>query len=406
MTDDRFEESTNKPTEGIPEVIRLIDIALIFTSRSRFLLLCAVAGALILGGISCLMTPVYTAQAVIISPDSMSHSSANVFLAGALGGSGLLSGITKNPSDLFIAILQGRTVIDDVMQKFHLKERYKSPRVDIARSDIAKRLKVQSDKSGLITIDYTDSDPKVAAAVANGFVDSLFNLQTRLAVNQAAQQRAFYKQQVDDEQNALQKAESDFLATQQRTGIITLTGQTESVIRSIADLKANIIRQEAELQSTRQYATDENPGVQQAEAKLDSSRSELAKLEAEQKKPSQERLRYSTGQTADAVLAYERTQREVQYHQAVLQALVKQLETAKIDAEQSAPLIQVVDQALPPPWKSGPKRAAYFLAGLPVGLLIGLAYVLWKAFLKKVEQDPLGAVKLHQVRLSLTPGKR
>jgi uncharacterized protein involved in exopolysaccharide biosynthesis len=80
-----------------------------------------------------------------------------------------------------------------------------------------------------------------------------------------------------------------------------------------------------------------------------------------------------------AGLDYLRALRDVKYHEALFEMLFKQYEAARIDEAKEAPVIQVVDYAVPPESKSGPPRAAITMLGTILAGIAGIVYVRLKA---------------------------
>jgi uncharacterized protein involved in exopolysaccharide biosynthesis len=64
-----------------------------------------------------------------------------------------------------------------------------------------------------------------------------------------------------------------------------------------------------------------------------------------------------TSQVPKAGLEYVRALRDLQYNEALFELLSKQYQAARIDEAKDAPVIQVVDSAVPPERKSWPQRA-------------------------------------------------
>ncbi|MEO7239163.1 MAG: hypothetical protein ABIZ96_11165 [Gemmatimonadales bacterium] len=70
-------------------------------------------------------------------------------------------------------------------------------------------------------------------------------------------------------------------------------------------------------------------------------------------------------------------ERKVQLKQEVLATMARSYEEARINEVRDTPVLTVIDPAEPPAWKSFPRRTISVLAGLIVGLVvgIGLAYL-------------------------------
>ena len=272
---------------------------------------------MILGGaVAFLLKPTYTATAVIMPPQAPQSSLSSLMgqlgsLASLGGGAG---GLLKNPSDLYVGILGSRTIADRAIQQFHLQERWKARTMVAARKALAGHVQFEAGKDGMIQISASEHDPRFASDLANFFVDALYRTNSTLAVSEASQRRLFFQQQLDEEKAALNNAEEDLKATEQRTGFLTLTGQTELVVRNIAQMRAQISAREVELQALRAYDTDENPDVIRVQQELSTMRGQLGQLESSQKHLLPGDTEVAANQVPGESLEYARKLREVKYH--------------------------------------------------------------------------------------------
>ena len=135
---------------------------------------------------------------------------------GANSGSGLgamagdLLGL-KNSSDLFIGILQSRTVQDDLINKFGLKKVYSEQRMEDARLDLSKYTTLSADrKSGIITIQVVDNSPKRATDMAGEYISELNRVVTELNTSSAHRERVFLEDRLIQVKQDLETAEKGF----------------------------------------------------------------------------------------------------------------------------------------------------------------------------------------------------
>ena len=77
-------------------------------------------------------------------------------------------------------------------------------------------------------------------------------------------------------------------------------------------------------------------------------------------------------------LTYVRKARNMKYHEALYELLMRQYESAKLDEAHSAPLVQVVDYAVVPDSKAGPPRTLLTPLALVLGGFIGALRVLFR----------------------------
>ncbi len=156
--------------------------------------------------------------------------------------------------------------------------------------------------------------------------------------------------------------------TQERTGVLQVNSQVESVILSMARLRAEIVSREVALSSLEKAATPQNPEVVRQQTELAALREQLQKLEAsgDPRRPGDPLI--LTSQVPKAGLEYVRALRDLQYNETLFELLSKQYEAARIDEAKDAPVIQMVDSAVPPERKSWPPRALLIFArNVPLG---------------------------------------
>ena len=97
---------------------------------------------------------------------------------GALGGN--LLGMNTS-ADLFAGVLESRTVQNDLIAKYDLRQVYGERRWVDTRKELARRTDISIDrKSGILTIQVVDHDPKRANALAQEYVAQLNEVVTQL----------------------------------------------------------------------------------------------------------------------------------------------------------------------------------------------------------------------------------
>jgi uncharacterized protein involved in exopolysaccharide biosynthesis len=140
-------------------------------------------------------------------PPSLANSITNSALRAELGGlsmggaAGLggLVGAVKSPADQYIAYMQSNILQDELITKYKLQERYDQKYLENTRKVLKKNVKLTSDKkTGLITIEVDDHDPKFAADLANDYVESLSRMIGRMTLAEAKARRELLEQQITE----------------------------------------------------------------------------------------------------------------------------------------------------------------------------------------------------------------
>ena len=399
-------ESESDVTASRERPAREVDVLdlLIVLSRGRRTIALVTAVAVIIGiAVAFLLRATYTSMAVILPPTQQQPvQSAFLGQLGSLASLGSAGGLLKSPADMYVGILKSRTIADFVIEREHLGSVYKTKTEVATRKKLDRCTKITAGKDNLIDIEVTDYDPNRASAIANAYLAGLYQVNSTLAITEAGQRRIFYDQQLNQEKDVLVAAEADLVTTEKKTGIITLTGQTEAVIRSSVQLQAQIAQREVQLETLRSSATAENPAIQRLETELSGLRAQLAKLEEKQgKSASPGDIMLPAGVVPAAGLEYIRKMRQVKLHEALYEILLKQDEIARLDEGKAAQVIQVVDRGMPADKRSGPYRLLIILGSLIFGLFVGVAWVWYAAVLKRLKTQPDHASRLESLRQSL-----
>jgi uncharacterized protein involved in exopolysaccharide biosynthesis len=102
-------------------------------------------------------------------------------------------------------------------------------------------------------------------------------------------------------------------------------------------------------------------------------------------------------------LEYVRALRELQYNETLFELLSKQYEAARIDEAKDAPVIQVVDSAVPPERKSWPPRALLISLGTFLSGLLACLIALGRS--RFAGSEDAAKLRLLRVRLIGAPRK-
>lgn len=378
--------------DGAEDGIHLLDLLAIL-AQQRWLVLGTpvVLGSLALVA-SLLMTPIFTSVARIMPPQQQ-QSSGFAAMLGQLGGLAAAAGAVKSPNDLYVGLLESRTIGDRLIERLKLKERYKSETMDDARLRLASASTISSDKkSGFISIGTSDKEPQFAADMANAYVEELAKLTQTMALTEASQRRLFFQQQLKDAADQLAVAEGGLRNTQEKTGMIQPEAQVQAIISSVAQLKGQIAAKEVQLNGMRTFAAAGNPDLQRTEQELGGLKGQLAKLE--KSRPSDEGdFMVPTAKIPEVGVQYVRSVRSVKYHETIFELLAKQFELAKVDEAKQSTVIQLLDKAIPAERKSKPSRALITLAGVAIGAVLGLVLAFLRAGYAASRRDPAGRAR-------------
>lgn len=363
--------------------ISLLDLLQTVVENLWLLILGPLAVGLVVLGVSFAITPTYTATTTFLPPQQQQSTAAAMLQSlGALGGlAGATAGI-KNPNDQYVSLLKSRSLQDRLIQRFDLINRYEAKLPEDARKALIANTLITSGKDGLITVSVDDHDPAFSAELANAHVEELTALLGRLAVTEAQQRRQFFEKQLITTQENLTKAEVALKASGVGPDAVKLN--PGATVEGVARLQAQITAQEVRVAAMRSQYTDVAPELRQALAELSALRGQLASADR--------------SGSSDFGNEYISKYREFKYHETLFDLLSRQYEVARVDESREGVLIQVVDAAIPPDYKSKPKRGVMaVLATLATGFFL-LLFVFIRQAARAAAIDPVAGSKVQRLR--------
>jgi len=279
--------------------------------------------------------------------------------------------------DLLVSVLRSRTVAQAVVEHFGLQQRYRQRYLGDAIKKLQDESTVALSRDGVISVKVEDTDPLIAAQMANFFVEQLDRLVARYSSGEAGRQRGFLTEQLAKARVGLDTSEEALRRFQERNRAIVLQEQTRGAIEAAGRLKGEIIAAQVQLQVMRNFATDANPEVVALRRRVDEMNRQLAQMQygdggARQAEAPSERRDFAVpfSRVPEVGLELVRLTRDVKVQETLVTLLTQQVEQARISEARDLPVVQVLDQAVPAERPSKP-RLGLNLAVASVGSILG-----------------------------------
>jgi uncharacterized protein involved in exopolysaccharide biosynthesis len=252
-----------------------------------------------------------------------------------------------------------------------------------ARKELASNVRIAlGKKDGLITVEVDDHEPQRAADIANRYVEELRRVTLELALTEAQQRRVFFEIQLKETRDKLTEAQRQLQASGFSQG--ALRAEPKAAAENYARLRAETTAAEVRLQTLRSSFADGTPEVQVQQSRLAALRSQLARLEASSERQPE----------GDYIGRY----REFKYQETLFELFSRQYELARLDESREGALIQVVDKAQRPEWKSRPKRAWVAIGVTLATALLLLAGLLGRHAWRQAALHPDNAARISRLR--------
>jgi tyrosine-protein kinase Etk/Wzc len=342
----------------------------------------------------------YEASILIVPKESALGMAASRFadLPVDIGIGGSLS---YSDSERIAAILQSRSISDEVIAKFDLIARYEVDKIEKARKLLWSLCATTVEKKpNLVRLTCEDKDPITVRDMAEYFGqvgDAGFR---RIASSSASEQRKFLTLRTQEARRELEEASDAVRRFQEEHKIIDLPEQGKAVVSAMAGLEADLIAKRIQLSYMRGFASDDESQAAQLRQQMDIVRRELRVLEDARRTAgpepgaggAQPGPRAQPSGTASGLFPpamalpglradLERLLREQKVREAVFLMLTERHEALKVEEAQDLASFVVFDHAAEPTHRIRPRLRIVpigFAAGLVLGLLIIIIPAWWR----------------------------
>jgi len=399
-----IEEPKQRPANAQAEKVRsyLGAVRFVWDHRGR-LLLWTLAGA-VLSAVLTLRICKFEGTVQIMPPDAPGSGSSMASMAlpmlmkspgmsGLSGMAGDMLGV-KSTGSLFAKVMQSRTVEDNLIDHFHLRDRYGKKYWEDARKILQAATVVTEDKkSGVISVVVRDRDAQLAADLAAAYIRELDLLMLRTSTSAAGRERAFIEQRLQDEKAALDDAQKRFSQFSSNSMALDIPQQTRVMVESAARLQGEMIASRAELQGLEQIYTAENPRVRTLRSRVNELQRAMDQLNvgvvgkpaagdgASSPYPSVKKLPL-------VGLEWTNLYRDTKIHETIFETLTQQFEMARIQEAREIPTIKILDQSVVPEKRHPSPKLVTAIGALLSGLLACVGLLWQYSWQKRSPDDP------------------
>ena len=322
---------------------------------------------------------VYRAEALLLVPRSANAPAIDSEWSGALTSSalsGLLPGQVNNMR-LAVILLNGKTIVDEVAERFKLAERYsitRDVRGAVRQRFLAKATFDPNLSERLLRIAYRSSDKEFARAVVDLLVELLEKRFADLGIDRSERRRELIESRRSKVEGQIEQYAKDIKDFQQRHGVLNVDDLAREYVRRMADLNTRLLLQEVEIQTYVGVAPDNDPALQVLQAERDNLRQLIEEMESGYQAyggqlPAQDEL-------PELAQEFARLRREQAVQVELFRLLSREYELAKLEADGQEPVFQVLEAAEVPDLRDGPQRRRILMFGFFASLAVGIVAAL------------------------------
>jgi uncharacterized protein involved in exopolysaccharide biosynthesis len=218
--------------------ISLVELFFVIWKRKKLIISLFLIATIIALLYSLLSPKIYESKAVILLPSQNTSSSSLAALAQSLPISLGIS-LPTTPSANMVAILKSRTAAEYVFDKLNLENYFREKTKDDALEKLMKSIRITTnDKENTITISAEAKDPKLAADIANTYIEALEKINASLNIYTAKRTREFLEKQIERVKKELEMAENRLREFQEKNLIFDVDEEAKNVIDNLAKLEA------------------------------------------------------------------------------------------------------------------------------------------------------------------------
>jgi len=340
----------------------------------------------------------YRATATVMIPPESEGGFGG--LTSLLGGKSSLAsmgskifGVSSTSEDVLLGIINSRTALTDVINKFNLMEYYEiddnnwDKVLKAFRSDISSN----PNEFGMIDFNVINEDPELGARIANYMVSLVDSLNIEFNIERAKNNRVFIEKRYIQNVHDLKSAEDSLYKFQKKFGIVAVPEQLEVTVKAAAEIEAQLFKKEMEAYFIEQMYGKNSLQYNGVLAEINLLKNKVQELKSSTTLGSTSNILFPFKQMPEISVQYLRTFREVEIQQSILEIVMPMYEQAKVEEQKSIPTVISIDKAVPPDLKYSPKRSLIILGAFFLFSFLFIPLVFWgeKVINREEQENPL-----------------
>jgi len=333
-----------------------------------------------------MVLPVWYSANTVILPSSGSSGGLPSFLPSDLKGVATSFGFDSASEEIYETILASRTILERIAKKFDLRTVYKMDEEafheDVLKA-LAAHLSVETRDDGSISIKVEDQSAERSAEMANFCVEELDHIFSQITSETARKNKLFIGMRLEQVNDSLAKLQDRLKRFQEENNAISISDQLMIMINAAADLKAEQLANEVELEVVRSAFGVNHPYFKQlasADHIYEENFNDLIEGKTGDVFLSLKELPALGQQFADLM-------RRVRIQATLIEFIYPQFESAKINELRETSNVQILDPAVVPSRKSRPPRKVIVVLSAVASVIATLIIVLLLEYWRKIPQN-------------------
>jgi capsule polysaccharide export protein KpsE/RkpR len=363
------------------------DLSFLRNRTSRIRILATIVCAALLGTAYALLAPQWFRSSLSVVATKPQRQGVAGLLGADLGGlaAGLDSSLSGGADTARIAaVLQSNVLTDEVIEHFHLKERYREEYQELAREALWRHCETKVlPKPGLVQLSCEDKDPRFAKEMVEFFAERGNLVFRRVNETSASEEVRFLETRVAELRGKADDTAARVREFQEKHGVVDLDSQSKALVSAMSALNAQRINKKLELDFARTFSSDDEATLRQLQSQVAVMDEQIRDLEAPAAADGAARggRKGSASSMFPAALdvprlraEYELLFRERKVAEATLVFALERLEAARANEARNVSTFIVLDPPTLATRRSRPKRAMVLVLATLLGCGLGVGY--------------------------------
>jgi capsule polysaccharide export protein KpsE/RkpR len=365
-----------------------IDFLLLLTKWRKFILINLFIVGIVSLIVSFQLPKWYKATAVVMPPaDNQAAGGLSALMSSLpIGGLGLGGGGEMT----YMAILKSKSYATDIIKKFDLQSFYENETMFEAYLSFYGDFDAQLTEENMIAISFEYTDSVRVAEIVNYMIEKLAIRSTDLMIEKAGRTKKYIEKRYLQNLHDIDSLAIAIEMFNKRYGIIEFETQTKALIEMAAKIESEIFIKEAELKAIESSFGKGSPQYNTKKNELDVFQKQFRDL-------TNDKFNTSENPFSSLFISFKelpklsREYAELYANYLLLaklqEYLLPEYEQAKLQVQKDDPTLQIIDSAVPPDWKSKPKKAFIILGALVVAFVLQMLIILLFEYIIQMERE-------------------
>jgi len=274
-------------------------------------------------------------------------------------------------------ILSGREVALSTIHKFRLDTLYKKKADELSLKRFSKDVMIGEDPSGIISCAFEAKNKVMARDIVRYMVQMSNERYLTLQKERLQYSVEYLKTQERELMDSVRAISDELVAFYRDNNLVDLEAQTELTVKALAGYETQINNYKLSEQVQGRDNADASE-MRKKRQLLERKFRELRGKYDEKYVPTDKSLYVNSDWASEKMLYQQQRTADLKRYYTLLEYVSTEKMNTESQSLKNQPVIQIVQDAYLPDWKTRPKRAVWALAGFAASFVLTLFFVIYQ----------------------------